>query len=379
MQRCAEEDSKTDHDGFGAQIAIDGDTVIVGAPAAEADSGPVVGAVYIFRQDPAGTGRWDQIAKLTGSDLLASTSPAFGSALALAGGTLLVGASGVEVGPNLDQGAAYLFERNAGGTDAWGEIAKLVAGDGLGRENFGAAVAFDGKDGIIGASGYEAAQGAVYLAGTGPPPPGPAFPPTGELVNSGIVEGSGGVLLGAFENTLATAPLPVWIQEVKPPTEPLPAQATPRGTFYNVGAVPTTPSPEDAPFALALPVPKGINSAHLAVAALAPAGRRGEGSVPEDPWLPVRGVYNAELGLFSIVLNDLFLGGTTVVLIEHPDLVPLSPAAAARKRATNVLEPRFDVQCYGWTSHPKDCREEDEEKFVSALDRAYKQFKKSWL
>jgi hypothetical protein len=74
VQRCAREDGKTDHDGFGGRVAIAGDTV-VSAVGAEAAWGPVVGAAYVFRRDPAGADRWDQVAKLTGSDILASTSP----------------------------------------------------------------------------------------------------------------------------------------------------------------------------------------------------------------------------------------------------------------------------------------------------------------
>ena len=81
-----------------ARVAIDGDTIVVAAPGAEAASGPVVGAVYVFRRDPAGADRWDRVAKLTGGDILASTSPGFGGALAFGGDTLLVGASGVDVG-----------------------------------------------------------------------------------------------------------------------------------------------------------------------------------------------------------------------------------------------------------------------------------------
>jgi hypothetical protein len=375
VQRCAQEDSKTDHDGFGAAIAIAGDIIAIGAANAEADSGPSIGAVYVFRQDATGADRWDQIAKLTGSDVLASTVPGFGQAVALTGSTLLVGAPGVEVGSKTDQGAAYVFERNAGGPDAWGEVTRLVAGDGLSRENFGTAVAFDNENGIIGASGYESAEGAVYLAGAAPPPPGPAFPSTGELTNGSVVEGAGGVLLGALERTLAAPSLPVWIQTVEPPTEPLPSHVTPRGSFYNIGAVSTTASPEAAPFAVALPVPEGADTGHLALAALAPPGRRGEGVAPEDAWVLLRGVYNSSLGLFSIVLNDLFIGGTTVVLIEDPDLTPLPPAAAVRKRSANEPEPIFDVRCDGWTTNPDGCGAADEEKFASGLVRAYDRLK----
>ena len=163
VERCAAEDSKTDHDAFGGNLAIAGDTIVVSAAGAEDPTGPVTGAVYVFRQDPAGADRWDQIAKLTGSDALMAPVPGFGGGVALAGDTLLVGAAGA-AGPKGTQGAAYLFERGAGGPDAWGETRKLVAGDGLAGEAFGSSVAFDGDEAIIGASGYEAAQGAVYLA-----------------------------------------------------------------------------------------------------------------------------------------------------------------------------------------------------------------------
>ena len=73
-------------------------------------------------------------------------------------------------------------------------------------------MALDGRNGIIGASGYERAQGAVYLAGEGRLQQ-PAFPPTGELADGGIVEGPVRRLLGAVAGAIAE-PLPVWIVEV---------------------------------------------------------------------------------------------------------------------------------------------------------------------
>jgi hypothetical protein len=44
----------------------------------------------------------------------------------MAGDVALVGAMEM----NSWQGAAYVFERNAGGTNAWGEVQKLIAADG---------------------------------------------------------------------------------------------------------------------------------------------------------------------------------------------------------------------------------------------------------
>ena len=89
----------------------------------------------------------------------------FGSALALAGDTVLIGAPGTTIDARQRQGAAYLFEREAGGPDAWGEVARLLAYDGLSEGQFGSAVALDGAAKIIGAKGDSAYRGAIYIEG----------------------------------------------------------------------------------------------------------------------------------------------------------------------------------------------------------------------
>lgn len=379
VEHCAKtKDSRTDRDAFGTAVALEGDTIVVGAPSAEAVTGRVIGAAYVFRRDPSEVDRWEQIAKLTGSDILASTSiwSDFGRVLALAGDTLLVGVIEVNVGSHPYQGAAYLFERGAGGPDTWGEVAKLVAGDGLSFENFGVAVALDGSNGIIGASGYSLGQGAVYLAGDPPPekPPEPAFPPTGQLVNDGIVEGAGDVLLGAFGTTLAE-PLPVWIVEVPPPAEPLPFMMRPIGAFYNVGASRTTWPPGDVPFGLALPVPAGADTAHLGVAVFSPVGRRLKGG--GDPGIPVPGFYNPETNLFSFALSTLFVEGSTVVLVEDPDLAPLSEAVVAPRSTRHGPQdepvPQFDILCLKFTDINK-CTEADKGKMNRLLQAAHDEY-----
>lgn len=372
VQRCAEEPgNRTDDDAFGGRVAIEGDTVVVAAASTEGASGLPVGAVHVFRRDPGGADRWDRIAQLTGSDVLASTSPFFGTALALAGDTLLVGASGVEVGANVDQGAAYRFERGAGGPDAWGEVAKLVAGDGLGRENFGTAAALDGADGIVGASGYELGQGAVYLTGERPVP-GPAFAATGLLVDGGVVEGPGGVVLGAVAGAISE-PLPVWIVEVPAPDEPLIAGATARGAFYNIGGERRTTATDGAPFGLALPVPEGTDTAHLAAAVLARADEVLD--VPEggELWIPLAGVYDAAGNRFSLALDTLALEGITVVLIEHPDLEPLTRPPVAASRG---LGASFEITCHGFGS-AELCGDAQEEQYGFELAEAHARFTES--
>jgi hypothetical protein len=71
-----------------------------------------------------------QTAKVSAGD--AQSEDFFGSTLALDGDTVVVGAFG-EAGGNGDPlyhaGAAYVFERNQGGPDNWGQTAKLTASD----------------------------------------------------------------------------------------------------------------------------------------------------------------------------------------------------------------------------------------------------------
>ena len=202
VERCALEEGRTDRDGFGASVAFAGDTIVVASPGAEAASGEAAGAVFVFRRDPANADAWSVIARLQPSDLAASSGPGFGAALAFDGDAILAGAPGSEVGAASDQGAVYQFDRNEGGPDAWGETRKLVAGDGLAGESFGVAIAMDGLDGIIGASGYDQGHGAAYLTADVPLVVEPLFPPIGELADASVLDGPSGVLIGAPANTL---------------------------------------------------------------------------------------------------------------------------------------------------------------------------------
>ena len=323
VRRCATETSKTDHDAFGSAVALVGDTIVVGAPAAEADSGPVVGAAFVFSRDPGDSSRWPFVAKLSGHDLLASDSPGFGQTVALNGDSIVVGAPGTEFNSQTDQGAAYVFQRDAGNPDAWLETAKLVAGDGLSRESFGASIVFDGSDAIIGASGYELGQGAIYLTAAPRSPPGPAFPPTGQLTKDGVVTAPDGAMLGALGTPL-DAPVPVWIQTAPQPASPALGPLVPVGAFYNVGATSVISPAVDTPLALALPVPVGTDATHLSIALLPPPNLIGEGGGTVS-WLPMPGNYNPESQLFSIVLPSLFPEGTTAVLVQDPDSTPMPP------------------------------------------------------
>ena len=152
-------------DRFGAALALSGDTLAVGAPYEDSkatgvngdqadNSAGYAGAVYVFTRS---AGTWSQQAYLKASNTGAGDS--FGSALALSGDTLAVGA-GLEdskaTGVNGDQsdnsafnaGAVYVFTRSG---STWSQQAYLKASNTSAEDRFGAALALSGDTLAVGA------------------------------------------------------------------------------------------------------------------------------------------------------------------------------------------------------------------------------------
>ncbi len=128
-------------DKFGWSVAINGDTALVGAQYNDS-GGSNSGSAYIFQRDQGGADNWGQVKKLTASD--AAGGDRFGSAVALDGDTALVGAE-MDADNGDDYGSVYIFERNQGGTDNWGEVKEIHASDGAAHDQFGASVALSGE------------------------------------------------------------------------------------------------------------------------------------------------------------------------------------------------------------------------------------------
>jgi hypothetical protein len=126
-------------DGFGFSTSVSGDTALVGAPYDDLSRG----AAYVFTR--SGTS-WSQQERLTGSDGVASDQ--FGYAVSLSGTTALVGAPSDDVGPDVNQGSAYVFTRSG---NHWSQQQKLTAGDGGPSDQFGQAVALNGDTALVGA------------------------------------------------------------------------------------------------------------------------------------------------------------------------------------------------------------------------------------
>ena len=146
-------------DAFGKNVAISGDTAVVGATRFEAGTYP--GAAYIFQRDQGGANNWGQVKKLTASD--AQSDDRFGVSVTVDGDTIVVGAFAEDEGGDA-AGAAYVFRRNLGGVDNWGEVTKLIASDAHAWELFGGSVALSADIAIVGASPAKH-TGAAYVFG----------------------------------------------------------------------------------------------------------------------------------------------------------------------------------------------------------------------
>ena len=95
-------------DNFGDAVAIEGDTAVVGAPRwdVDPDADHARGAAYVFTRSGS---TWTQQAQLLSSDL--SEFDRFGASVALDGDTMVIGAPG-ESGQFFAEGAAYVFARS---------------------------------------------------------------------------------------------------------------------------------------------------------------------------------------------------------------------------------------------------------------------------
>lgn len=149
----------TTNDAFGLSTAISGDSAMVGAPGADINGIINQGAAYVFIRN--GT-TWSHQQKLF--HLFGAAGDSVGTGVAISGDTAIVGAVQVEIIPNIDQGAAYVFTRSV---TEWTLQQTLTANDGESFDYFGYSAAIDGDRLIIGAYGDNidtiSDQGSAYI------------------------------------------------------------------------------------------------------------------------------------------------------------------------------------------------------------------------
>jgi hypothetical protein len=152
-------------DNFGQSVSIYGDTVAVGARFDDIGANSNQGSAYIFERNHGGPDNWGMVVKITSSDGEAGDS--FGEAISISGDTIAVGADYEDSGMTSSQGAVYIFERNQGGPNNWGEVVKILASDGMNEDYFGSAISIDGDTLVVGVPrddiGGQVDQGSAYI------------------------------------------------------------------------------------------------------------------------------------------------------------------------------------------------------------------------
>jgi hypothetical protein len=155
-------------DFFGDSVAISGDVIVVGAPQATVNGNVYQGAAYVFVKPAGGWRDMTETAKLIASDGAAGDD--FGE-VAVSGQTVMVGAPEAEVNDIFNQGAVYVFEPPMG---EWSgdsrviltETAKLTASDGSpggAGALFGSALAINGNTAAVGALVGNGGLGEAYV------------------------------------------------------------------------------------------------------------------------------------------------------------------------------------------------------------------------
>lgn len=147
---------RTEGEAFGSAAMLNGNTLVVGAPAADVGDNEQQGAAYIFEQV---SGEWQQVKRIVADD--GKAFDGFGFSVALHGDIIVVGAVYAEISPDeTNQGAAYVFARNQGGPDNWGQVKKLSGSQDDRLDNFGMALALHGDDIFVSAPNQR--KGMVY-------------------------------------------------------------------------------------------------------------------------------------------------------------------------------------------------------------------------
>jgi len=150
---------------FGGAIKCDGTTLMIGAPGADYSSTGIYapGEAYAFENDG---GVWTETQILRPDD--SADGDQFGYSLSIAGTKVLIGAPAANIGANLHQGAAYLFDATIG---TWTQTTKLTVDSGEAYDQLGQSVALADSTALVGMWSHN----DDFNSPPAPPKPGSAY------------------------------------------------------------------------------------------------------------------------------------------------------------------------------------------------------------
>jgi hypothetical protein len=423
-------------DAYGASLAINGDTLFVGATTGQSN-GVTAGKVFVY-QLGAGTtptlgqpGPWGEVAQLSPSDGIGGSPGVEGDEF---GSALYAGDDGLFVS-SLKQGngKVYFYHNPAAGLAAnssapqtllaWSERYSFNANTSVGSE-FGIPIAGSGESIVIADQAADGARGAIYAypkdelfaadpnaTPTPTPSPTPTETPlpgepclpepqadlhrlhlpmiagtaairqatsandqaattgsvaqltpfTGFLAPGCVVSGPGGIKFGVVQEAI-TQTIALTIEITTAPTETMPAGVIATGDYLRISSAKDKHLAIDKPFVIAMPVPAGADTAHLALGVLTASTEDTVTSVPQ--WHFLDGLYDAGQNLFLTTLNSVSAAGQRFVLAQHPDFD--SPANGSQVQSAGTRVGNFTVDCYFFTI-PGECTAETEEMVAGHL------------
>jgi FG-GAP repeat protein len=149
----------TINDELGWSVAVRGDTVLASAPTGYPVDVP--GKVLLFTRPGGGWSSTTETAVLTPSD--GAPGDYFGYFVAMDGGTIVVGAPDHDVASYPGNGAAYVFVEPGGGWATATETAQLLPSTVQMDTAFGTSVAIAGDRIVVGAPGFDSETGAALV------------------------------------------------------------------------------------------------------------------------------------------------------------------------------------------------------------------------
>ena len=132
------------NDQFGYSVSISGNYAVVGAWLDVGPFGADQGSVSIYRLNG---GTWVLMNKIT--DPTGGTGDVFGYSVSISGNYAIIGSNGDDVGFNLNQGSASIFQYNG---SSWVLMQKITDAAGALADNFGQSVSISGNRAIVGAT-----------------------------------------------------------------------------------------------------------------------------------------------------------------------------------------------------------------------------------
>jgi len=147
---------------FGVSVAIEGNTIVVGADNETVNGQTAAGEAYVFVKPATGWADATETATLLPRSAKCPVECNFGASVAISGGTVVVGAPGTSGVANAS-GAAYVFVKPASGWKNMTQTAELTNVDGQSNALFGGSVAISSTTVVVGASDQDSGFGRAYV------------------------------------------------------------------------------------------------------------------------------------------------------------------------------------------------------------------------